>query len=330
MAGFWVGTEDGGLNRFIQNEEIFQQIYHDPADSRSVSNNTAWEIIETKEHSLWVGTMNAGLNRWPANYRKQGIPLFDRFTKSDGLTGSTIYGILEDESGDIWLSSNRGLSQLNPGSRDVRHFDRHNGIRGDEFNHGARLKTRSGLLVFGGMQGLVVFDPAKVLHNKHRPKIIVSATTNSQATVTNYSGQETLGSINPDYADRFVDFKFAALDYASPGKNQYLYKLTGFNVGHLTGSIGFANYPFNSYHPRRFTWKQVVGIADQAAYIAKKNGKNSWVGLYGAEITDDADVASMKPNLSNVIKAGHAQMVTSICGDIEYDFIVAETVLASD
>ena len=580
MAGFWVGTEDGGLNRFIQNEEIFQQIYNDPADSRSISNNTAWEIIETKEHSLWVGTMNAGLNRWPVSYRKQGIPLFDRFTKSDGLAGSTIYGILEDEAENIWLSSNRGLSQLNPTSRDVRHFDRHNGIRGDEFNFGARLKTRSGLLVFGGMQGLVVFDPAKVLRNKHIPEVIVSATTNSQATVTNYSGQDTPESISPDYADRFVDFKFAALDYASPDKNQYLYKLDGFDeswinpgkfrratytnlppgeyqfrvrasnndglwndtgtsllltvvpppwltlwayalytfvsggivlsyvlaqqrklakeaqtrelleeqvrlrtseladrntelvevneqlthasmsdaltglynrhylynylesqiatlsrlfskvegnndkvdvilaegslffmmidldgfksindsyghtagdealihvrevlkastresdiiirwggdeflvvgksdnsdgvqqlaerirrgliehvytlggghVGYLTGSIGFANYPFNPYQPRRFTWEQVVGIADLAAYIAKKNGKNSWVGLSGTETTEEADVANMKPNLSNVIKAGHAQMVTSIHGNVECDFIISGTVLAS-
>jgi hypothetical protein len=51
----------------------------------------------------------------------------------------------------------------------LRHFDRFNGLQGDEFNFGAYLKTNSGTLLFGGTDGLVILDPELLRVNLHRP-----------------------------------------------------------------------------------------------------------------------------------------------------------------
>lgn len=52
-----------------------------------------------------------------------------------------------------------------------------------------------------------------------------------------------------------------------------------------TCSVGFAAYPFVPRHPRAITWEQVVELADQGAYIAKRSGRDAWVGVYATEET---------------------------------------------
>ena len=53
-------------------------------------------------------------------------------------------------------------------------------------------------------------------------------------------------------------------------------------VLHKTCSFGFAAFPFYPLYPTAFNWEQVVDRADQALYVAKRSGRNTWVGLRGA------------------------------------------------
>lgn len=48
---------------------------------------------------------------------------------------------------------------------------------------------------------------------------------------------------------------------------------------HRTCSIGFASYPFFGSEPDRLNWEQVVNIADECLYAAKRHGRNAWVGV---------------------------------------------------
>jgi diguanylate cyclase (GGDEF)-like protein len=61
-----------------------------------------------------------------------------------------------------------------------------------------------------------------------------------------------------------------------------------FNLGdgrhiHRTCSVGFASYPFSRAYPHTLTWEHIVGIADEALYIAKASGPDAWVGLSASE-----------------------------------------------
>jgi len=51
----------------------------------------------------------------------------------------------------------------------------------------------------------------------------------------------------------------------------------------LTSSIGFSCYPFVPSKPNLLNWEQIIGIADQALYLVKEAGRNSWAGVFSTE-----------------------------------------------
>jgi len=53
----------------------------------------------------------------------------------------------------------------------------------------------------------------------------------------------------------------------------------------LSCSVGFAALPFIAEQPERLDWQQIVSLADQALYMAKRAGRNTWVGLSATEAT---------------------------------------------
>ncbi len=241
-AHFWVGTEDGGLNRFNALQGNFTRYQDQPDVEDDLSSNAAWEIFESGDQRLWVGTLGGGINFT----KPDDLSLEEGFShlgKRDGLPSNTVFGILDDASGNIWVSSNEGLTQYLPGTRLFRRFDRHNGLRGNEFNFGARLKTRDGRLVFGGAMGLVVFNPEDVRRNIRPPDVVVEAASAEVAGISSYLPDVNDRRLNLRYPDRTVRFSFAALDYSSPDKNRYRYRLEGFDEDWLeAGQYRQANY----------------------------------------------------------------------------------------
>jgi diguanylate cyclase (GGDEF)-like protein len=244
FGAFWVGTEDGGINRFEAATQSFVRYQHDPGNPDSLGSNAAWEVVEDKDGSLWIATLGGGLNYWALADRLADRPVFQKYYKGDGLKSDTVFGILEDAAGFLWLSSNRGVSRLDTKTGKMRHFDRFNGLRGDEFNFGARLRTDAGKIVLGGTDGLVSFDPNQLRVNQHPPEIVLSAHSRYRHLATTHStDKEEQELIELGYRDDLIFFNFAALDFASSDKNQYLYKLEGFDDSWIdAGKLRRATY----------------------------------------------------------------------------------------
>jgi diguanylate cyclase (GGDEF)-like protein len=57
-----------------------------------------------------------------------------------------------------------------------------------------------------------------------------------------------------------------------------------------TCSIGFATYPIIDDQPDCLTWEQVVNLADECLYAAKRHGRNAWVGVMPLPATPDGEV----------------------------------------
>jgi diguanylate cyclase (GGDEF)-like protein len=258
----WIGTESGGLNRYNETTDNFTRYTHSDSVGDSLSNNTPWEIFESRDGSLWIGTLNGGLNVWPAASRAAGIVRFEHYDRIAGLQSNTIYGILEDEQGYIWMSSNRGLARLNPMTKEIRHYDRRNGTRGDEFNFGARLKDPSGQLFFGGSTGLLGFDAADIHANQNSPAVVVNGVSSLNKKVFAHSGQSAPSYIVLDYNERLINFEFAALDYASPDKNLYEYRLVGFDDRWMKAE-GFRRATYTSLPAGQYTFRVRASNNDQ-------------------------------------------------------------------
>ena len=266
----WVGTVNGGLNRFDHETETFIRYKNDPDNPNSLSHNSVRSIYEDRAGVLWIGTWGGGLNRFDRESER-----FVRYTEKDGLPSNVVGGILEDRQGNLWLSTSRGLSKFNPQMETFRNYNRTDGLQGNQFNlNNGYYKSRSGEMFFGGTNGFNAFYPEQIKDNPHIPPIAITnfQLANKPASIGGDSVlQQSIletGDLTLSYLDRVFSFEFAALNYQSPEKNLYKYKLEGFDDGwnELDSTRRFATYTH----------------LDQGEYVFRVIGSNN-DGLWNEE-----------------------------------------------
>ena len=105
-GNIWLGTVNGGLNKFDPATEKFVHFQSDENDPKSLSNNFVMSIYQDSNGVLWVG-ISGGL----CSFNRQ-TEIFTHYQEDDGLPNNTIYCILEDNEENLWLSTNKGLSRF--------------------------------------------------------------------------------------------------------------------------------------------------------------------------------------------------------------------------
>jgi signal transduction histidine kinase/CheY-like chemotaxis protein/streptogramin lyase/HPt (histidine-containing phosphotransfer) domain-containing protein len=216
-----------GINMLDPQTLDFDHIEHQAENFDSLSASMAWAFYQDPKAQLWVGTQGGGLNKWmPQDF----TALNNKFTHYDsfsGLPSSHIYAILDDDNGHLWLSSTAGLTRLNPDNGKVRHFDTSQGLKNSEFNFGAGFKDSQGFMYFGGNTGVVRFHPDDIKDSAVIPPVVLVRVKKLNEQVWFDEPYQHMQGLKLDYKDYFISFEFAALDYNSPGLNEYRYKLEG-------------------------------------------------------------------------------------------------------
>jgi PAS domain S-box-containing protein len=156
------------------------------------------------------------------------------------LPSAIIWQILEDDNGNLWLSTTKGLSRFDPRTVSIKTYGYADGLQGDQFNLGAACKTRSGELIFGGGNGFNRFDPNALMGSLDAPPVVITdfQLFNKSVPIGELEGRTLLKksitatkSLELTYKDYIVSFEFAALHYAAPERNQYAYTMEGFDKG---------------------------------------------------------------------------------------------------
>lgn len=226
----WTGSGSGAS--FLSNN--YKKSIHfrnNPEDSNSLSNNFVNVIFEDSEGTIWLGTNN-GLNHYnPKNNN------FTRYTVKDGLCNNYILGIVEDNNKNLWIGTNKGLSMLSVINGKIKNYTRDDGLITDEFNIGACFKNSRGELYFGGLEGLLTFNPENIKTNNFVPPVYITDFKLFNQSVTNYKNNDF--SLNKpinqckeivlNHSQNIFGFKFVALNYLNQQKNLYSYKLEGFD-----------------------------------------------------------------------------------------------------
>lgn len=219
---FWVGTSNG-LNRLIPGTRSFVVYQPDSQRRDALSGENICALFEDRDRRLWAVAHGAGINRYERE-RDSFTPL----TTRDGLPEDAVYGLLQDASGALWLSGNKGLSCYRPQEKIFRNYTDRDGLQSNEFTFNAHAAGPDGRLYFGGVKGLSDFHPQEIQDNPHVPPIIITAfNVFDSLWCSEIRDGDTLAI---DYRQNFISFEFAALDYCDPGQNQYAYQLTGFNT----------------------------------------------------------------------------------------------------
>ena len=213
----------------VHNHKENRHRFHQPLLPKSLSSDRVLSIHEDQKDIIWIGTNGGGLSRFDPQSET-----IHTYTTKNGLPNNVVYGILGDEKGNLWLSTNNGLCKFNPRKENFLNYDMSDGLQSREFNTCAYYKSPSGEMFFGGIKGLNAFFPNEIRADPYKPQIVVIdfRIFNKSIPVGEYAdGRTTLSKsitetslIKLPYNYNHLSFEFAALHYAAPEKNRYAYR----------------------------------------------------------------------------------------------------------
>jgi ligand-binding sensor domain-containing protein len=256
----WVGTQGGGLARLDPATGRFACYRSDPDDPHSLSNDHVFGIHEDAAGRLWLATFGGGLNCLDP---ETGV--FTRITTADGLASNSLYALLEDDAGSLWISSTRGLTRYDPTTGAMRTFDARDGLQSNEFNGGAAYRAADGELFFGGIEGFNAFYADEIVPNPVVPEIVVTDLFLFNQRIR--PGEAVGDSVPLDrpitfadhlalsWRDAVVTLEFAALHFSSPEKNRYAYQLEGFSESWIPVAAGRHDATFTGLSPGRYVFR---------------------------------------------------------------------------
>jgi signal transduction histidine kinase/ligand-binding sensor domain-containing protein/CheY-like chemotaxis protein len=252
----WFGTRGRGVYRYNSlSKKIEENIQSDDSELTRLCNNDVLSMHIDDKEQLWIGT-SGGLNRLHLQTKPYRI---EYFTERDGLPNNTIHGILNDASGSIWVSTNRGLVWYQPTEKKFTNFDTNDGLVNSEFTDGASFQSAiSERLFFGGTDGVEILYPSKLNKVNSYPKLAITdfevrnkAVQPGDDSGILHTGINSTTRITLAHDQNFIRFSFTALDYWSKEKTQYSYFLENFdkewnNIGQQQ-TISLTNIPPGNY-----------------------------------------------------------------------------------
>jgi ligand-binding sensor domain-containing protein len=222
----------------------------------------ALSILESSNGVVWFGTSGGGLC-----YFDPKTDSFITFTEDNGLVNGVVYGITEDTDGNLWLSTNRGLSKFNPKTKVFKNYDESAGLQSNEFNAGAFFKSHKNRMYFGGINGFNEFNPSAITADTITPITVLTGfqvnnrdiPVNEPLNKSKLSEQtkllaDTFGyylpmnityikSLTLPYKVKMFNIEFAALLFNSPDKCTFRYKMEGFDEDwNYSGTRNYATY----------------------------------------------------------------------------------------
>ena len=250
-GNLWVGTWDAGISVFVPTTGTAFRIQRDKNQPSSLGSDRVVSFLEDSDQNMWVGTHGGGLNMLNAHDKNAGNITFEKFDTENGMPSNVAYGLLQDDQGYIWSSTNKGLVKINRETKAINVYTESHGIQSNEFNSGTHHKDANGYLYFGGGNGVTRFNPLDIQPNPVTPNVVFTSfqRLNKIQSIAEATNED--GSIEVFYEDYLIGFEFAALDFASPAHNQYTYKLEGFdkewlNVREARGAT-YTNLPSGNY-----------------------------------------------------------------------------------
>lgn len=237
--GLLIGTFKGDLYQLLAPSNLHKQIKLIFKTSDETTYKGIASIYEDAAGILWISTLRGGLIKFNAADGSK-----NSFTEKDGLSNNVIYASLTDSKGNLWLSTNRGLSKFNLRTHEFKNYDVDDGLQSNEFDQNACFESRNGEMFFGGVNGFNAFYPEEITDNKNVPPVYLTSFKVFDNKLTFPDPIPFNKKIELSYSENFFSFEFVAINYTAPEKNQYAYILEGFDKDwhYVPASNRYASY----------------------------------------------------------------------------------------
>ena len=220
-------------------------------------------VIEDSRGLIWQGSAS-------------GAAVYDQLTKktrlldmTDGLYGSSINSIIEDQEHTMWVVTDHGVSKVLPEHQEdgtwhftVRSYNNRDGLQQETYNQRSTYLTRDGLILIGGQGGLDIINPKALSNVKSKERPVFSGLQLFDEDVP--VGREMDGRVILDealdycreitlkYNDQFTIQLASDAGNINNGK-RFVYRLEGFNDNWVKTSELNPNITYNSLRAGSYT-----------------------------------------------------------------------------
>jgi len=248
-ACYWI-KEDTDGDLWMGSSELY--IYNPHTGKVARYAERTRDVVPASNGKYWLATRGNGLALFD---KKQGAIRY--FSESDGLCNNNIQSLQRDKNGFIWISTFKGLSRFDENTFEFVNFDVSDGLQDNQFNYGAAAAFGDEL-IYGGSNGMNIFNPAEVRRNNFIPPVVFTDLRIFNQPVkigtTIKRSINRIDTINLNYKQNVFSIEFAALSYTNPAKNQYTYMLEGFDKGWVNaGTSNSATY--TNLYPGKYRFK---------------------------------------------------------------------------
>lgn len=248
----WISSPFGllriNLTAYDKGQLKYQKYVYQLDNPASKRRERITSIFQAKDGTIWLGSNGNGFYK---AMKKGNDYQFLAFTKNDGLVSNSVRGMLEDWYGNIWISTDNGLSCFNVKEESFRNYSQIDGLVSDQFywNAGA-LSFDKERLFFGSQKGLTEIHP--MIETEHQRKFPLAFTH------CKVFGQEVFpqsGEIVMHESDKSLSIEFSALDYALESQAQYSYRLKGFDDAWVTVPSNRNNAIYTNLYPGKYVFQ---------------------------------------------------------------------------
>lgn len=248
----WVGTMDGLMSfdgHFTTPEQIQFETYRQISDRSNVADNDIYVLYKDSDSQIWVSVFGGGLNKLVRYDKEKREPIFKSYGIREGMNNDVVKSIVEDKNGNLWFTTEIGLSCFNKATEQFRNYDKYDGFLNVELEEGSALRALNGDLWLGSRQGILTFSPDKLetQHTNYDTRIVDFKVSNRNLRSLNDCPiQESItytDALQLKYNQSMFTIEFAALNFYNQNRVSYRYILEGYEKEwHYNGKNRIASY----------------------------------------------------------------------------------------
>ncbi|MBK9791539.1 MAG: histidine kinase [Sphingobacteriales bacterium] len=236
-SSWWIASASGLIHLSIRNGLLNKSALI-ALNKKYFKTDQLYCLLPWDDDRFWIGSGNNGLFL----FNRKKMTVETNLTEKNGLSNNFIYGILKDNAGKLWMSTNRGVSVFDPTLKQFRNYDINDGLQSNEFNGGAYFKMNGNELLFGGINGFNIIEPDKIPFNNYKPLVNITSikTDDSTYNLSPYTVQKK--RIRFANNQNNLAFEFASSDYANTPKNTFEYRLDGYEKNWTKTNRNYVSY----------------------------------------------------------------------------------------
>ncbi len=242
-------TTSNGLAIYNYDSKDFTTYYLPDSLTRNdvVRSNDFFDIVEGEDGRYYIGSYSNGMLAFSPK-KKQF-----KSSKVMGYLGTMVYAIVPDDNGFLWASTNKGIMKYDINTRETTNYDVSDGLQGSEFSPNAFLKSKDGLVFFGGFNGFNYFKPEEIQLETRMPKVVITKVLTGDGKKHRYLSHGD--TIHLSYKYNSFEIEFATLNLLRKNMVKYSYMLDDYDKEWEFYNSNHRYVDYNKIRPGTYVFK---------------------------------------------------------------------------